>query len=450
MVSSLLSKKSFKGTITFFVSCFLILGSFQALADDYTSTNFILRDPVIVDQAGFSTSNNFQYFSSNGQTSPGESTSSNFTYRSGFLYFPTASSPAISATAGDGQVSLTWTAATATLANITNYELGTATVSGGPYTFQSIGNVLSFVKTGLTNGTNYYFVVKADAGTLTLSQSVQVSSTPVASSTNQPSGGGSGGGGSGGGGSVGGGSSASNGVVPQVNFLGRAYPLSKVTVLKDGQVAITTIAGPDANFSVGLSGISTGNYIFSLYGEDNKGQRSTLFNFPLYITENAATTIGGIFIAPTIDVDKDQVKRGENIAIFGQSAPDSEITVSVNSDQEIFEKVKAKQDGSYLYNFDTSPLEDGQHSTKSKSAISGEISSFGKSVGFIIGSTSIAKAAVYCGKTDLNCDGRVNLVDFSILAYWYNKPNFPRKVDFNGDGKVDLTDFSIMAYYWTG
>jgi hypothetical protein len=41
-------------------------------------------------------------------------------------------------------------------------------------------------------------------------------------------------------------------------------------------------------------------------------------------------------------------------------------------------------------------------------------------------------------------------VDFSITAYWYGKENPPADVDFNGDGKVNLVDFSIMAFYWTG
>jgi hypothetical protein len=60
-----------------------------------------------------------------------------------------------------------------------------------------------------------------------------------------------------------------------------------------------------------------------------------------------------------------------------------------------------------------------------------------------------------CGKADLNCDGRVNLVDFSIAAYWYKRPlndafKAIEKDRLNGDGKIDLIDFSIMAYYWTG
>ncbi len=57
-------------------------------AADYSSSNFILRDPVITVGGGRSISTSFEYFSSMGQTITGESTSSTFITKSGFLYFP--------------------------------------------------------------------------------------------------------------------------------------------------------------------------------------------------------------------------------------------------------------------------------------------------------------------------------------------------------------------------
>jgi len=51
---------------------------------------------------------------------------------------------------------------------------------------------------------------------------------------------------------------------------------------------------------------------------------------------------------------------------------------------------------------------------------------------------------------DINEDGKVNLVDFSILLYWFGKPLNDKGVDLNGDGEIDLSDFSILAFYWTG
>jgi len=233
-----------------------------------------------------------------------------------------------------------------------------------------------------------------------------------------------------------------------VRFEGRAYPLSKVTILKDGQIAITTIAGPDAKFDVTLTGLSSGNYMFAVYGEDRNAVRSSLFTFPVYITQGASTRISGIFIAPTIGVDKEEVAHGENITIFGQTVPDGNVTISVNSHQEIFKNTSAGKDGIYLLLFDTSVLEDGQHQAKAKAASQADISSFGKTVGFSVG--AVPAAAAKGSKGDINNDGKVSLVDFSVAAYWYKRPSPPGSVDISGDGVVNLVDFSIMAYYWTG
>ena len=127
-----------------------------------------------------------------------------------------------------------------------------------------------------------------------------------------------------------------------VNFSGRAYPMSSVTILKDGQVAIQTIAGPDARFAASLTGLAAGNYTFSLYSEDINGHRSALFTFSVYVSSGASTNISGIYITPTIDIDKSQVKRGDNLAIFGQTVPDSNVTISVNSEPEYFKLIIPK------------------------------------------------------------------------------------------------------------
>lgn len=262
------------------------------------------------------------------------------------------------------------------------------------------------------------------------------------------SGGGAGGGGGGGGGP------APAPSIPATNviFSGRAYPKSTITLLKDAQIAASTIAGADSTFQLGVSNLAGGNYIFSVYSEDTKGVRSNLLTFPISVTSSATTSVGGIFIAPTIAVDKSEVRRGDNIAIFGQSSPNSEITISVNSEEEFFVKTSSDKDGVYLQNFDTSVLEMGQHFTKSKASVSGEISSFSKALGFIVGTKNVEASVSSAGesKGDLNSDKKINLIDFSIAAFWYGKASPPANVDFNADGKVNLIDFSIMAFYWTG
>lgn len=257
-----------------------------------------------------------------------------------------------------------------------------------------------------------------------------------------------------GGGGGGGGGATPPPPITAVSFSGRAYPLSQVTILKDGQIALITIAGPDAHFSATLSGLSQGNYTFAVYSEDANARRSTLFTFPVYITVGATTYISGIYIAPTIAVDKSEVRQGDNISIFGQTAPSSEVTISVHSNPEFFHYALADNDGVYLDNFDTSVLDNGAHNTKSKSARDGQISAYGHVVAFLVGDENVPidEGADDCSdiRTDINCDRRVNLVDFSILAYWYQRSDVPANVDLNNDSRVNLVDFSIMAYYWTG
>ena len=144
----------------FFISTILISSlvfstPFLAFANQ-TSASFEFENPNSkVIEGGISSSSSFRYISSSGQFVQGQSTSTSFISNAGFLYFPVATSPVLSATAGDAQVSLSWTSATGILANITSYEVGVSTSSGGTYSFTNVGTSTSSIQTGLSNGTTY-------------------------------------------------------------------------------------------------------------------------------------------------------------------------------------------------------------------------------------------------------------------------------------------------------
>lgn len=272
-------------------------------------------------------------------------------------------------------------------------------------------------------------------------------------------GGGGTGGGTGGTGGGGGGSSSSSsaststGIPTTVNFSGMGYPSSKVVILQDGVSVITTSCDPNANFSASLTGLAQGSYTFSLYTTDAQGRHSVSFSFPVFVTAGATVNIGGIVLAPTIDVDKTEVKQGDNEAIFGFAVPNSQVNISVHSGTEHLVNTKATSTGAYLYNFDTTPLELGTHNAQSHAIFTDKVSASTDPVSFIVGNQDVTKKATACSSLigDINCDGKVNLVDFSILAYWYkNKGTPPANVDLNGDGIINLIDFSILAYHWTG
>ncbi len=76
----------------------------------------------------------------------------------------------------DSQVSLTWTASS----GATSYNVLRSTTNGGPYS-QIAGGVAttSYLDTGLTNGTTYYYVVQAVNANGTSGNSNQTSATPT-------------------------------------------------------------------------------------------------------------------------------------------------------------------------------------------------------------------------------------------------------------------------------
>ena len=82
----------------------------------------------------------------------------------------------LTATAGNAQVGLNWTAAT----GATSYNLKRATVNGGPYTTITNVSTASCTDNGLANGTTYYYVVSATNAGGETANSVQANATPQA------------------------------------------------------------------------------------------------------------------------------------------------------------------------------------------------------------------------------------------------------------------------------
>lgn len=236
-----------------------------------------------------------------------------------------------------------------------------------------------------------------------------------------------------------------------VVFTGKAYPFSRVNILKDGELAITTTAGRDANFNVSLQRIPAGQYTFSAYAEDDKQIRSTALTFPVTIAANATVLASGIFLAPTITTDKSEVRRGDPLMVLGKSAPSSSIALTINSTTPRTIGVQSSGDGSYFASVDTAALEWGSHTVRSRASFDAFTTPHSSAIRFAVGTQNIATVLqTVPEKGDLNNDNRVNLVDFSVLAFWHKRPSPPAAVDINGDGIVSLVDFSILAYYWTG
>ncbi|TSC76186.1 MAG: cell wall-binding protein [Parcubacteria group bacterium Gr01-1014_31] len=430
----------------------LLLGSALVvrplLATDYTSNSFILRDPVIVVEGGRATSTSFEYFSSTSQTDIGESTSTTFIQRAGFLYFPVVTSPVVTATAGNAQVALTWTAASASLGwTVSGYEVGQSTTSGGTYSYTNVGAVTSSTQSGLTNGTAYYFVVRGlDAFSNAIATSTEATGTPAATPTPTPT--------PTPGGGTGGGASLPRPAAGTISASGTAYPGALVQLLKDGQFTVTTIAATDGTFTLRLANLTPATYRFIISATDSDGRRSDPMTVAATVTANTTTTIVGILLAPTIGTDKVEVRRGEAVVVSGQSAPGANVAILGDGpgDAEFFATQAAGADGRYRYEVDTGQLVLGGYRVRSRATVDGVNSPLNRGERFTVGErTVITPPQRSCdGPADFNHDCRVNIIDFSILVYWFYRPNPLSSVDLSSDGRVDLTDFSILIYHWTG
>jgi fibronectin type 3 domain-containing protein/predicted phosphodiesterase len=86
----------------------------------------------------------------------------------------------LSATGGDTQVTLNWVAPASDGGSaITGYNVYRGTTSGGESLLASLGNVATFLDTGLTNGTTYYYKVTAVNGVGESGDSNEASATPA-------------------------------------------------------------------------------------------------------------------------------------------------------------------------------------------------------------------------------------------------------------------------------
>jgi len=236
----------------------------------------------------------------------------------------------------------------------------------------------------------------------------------------------------------------------KISFTGIAYYLSQVEILRDGVLVSTTQAGTDARFTYNFDVSTPGTYMYTFIAIDDKGVRSTLFTIPVTIGKSVIVQISNVFIAPSVVLDKIQVLEGDRLQISGQTTPDSDVEIYISS-QEIVVHTRTDSSGHYSYSFNTIGMDEGEHFVQIRVTYQGETSSYSEKIRFFVGNKNILQQPQgTCSKSDLNGDCRVNLTDFSIEAYWFEKSNPPAKYDFNNDGQVDISDFSIMAYYWTG
>jgi len=205
------------------------------------------------------------------------------------------------------------------------------------------------------------------------------------------------------GGRHGGGSGVANGYNPgsdippgeaKVIIRGKSYPNADVHILIDGKIIGIVKADSKADFYFETTDITPGIVGFGIWSEDEKGIKSSLLTLTFRIISGAVTTISGAYLAPSIDVDKQSIKKGEMLKIFGQTIPETKVNVHINSEEEIIKQINSNESGDWILNFDTSSLSiDEFHIAKAlfQMEVSDNIikSGFSRSISFFVGETGI-------------------------------------------------------------
>lgn len=259
---------------------------------------------------------------------------------------------------------------------------------------------------------------------------------------------GSGGGGGGGGSSGGSGGSDVELGDTQINVEGIAYPGETVHILLDTVEVGTVRADSSGEFEFATDA-SPGTASLGFWSLDENRNRSITFNTTFDVTQGAITNVRGILLPPTIAVPSAEINPGDVLSFSGQAAPEQTLQLFIGDDQVA--ETQTDSDGVWAIEYDTSGLPAAEYIAKAR-FVSGEgsltsQSSFSSSLALFLGVEGRATTP-----SDLNRDGSINLIDFSILIFWWqtNGGTSDPPADINGNGNVGIEDFSILLFNWTG
>lgn len=235
-----------------------------------------------------------------------------------------------------------------------------------------------------------------------------------------------------------------------VTISGSASPNSTISVLKDGSIVATTQTKSDGSFTVTSPSFERGTYSFMTYVTDRARRRSSSYTSTMAFAQGTNNTISNIVIPPTIALEDDSVGTSDEVVVSGEAVPGATIDLlidgAVKYSASSTKSVAGSADGLWKISFNASQLSRGTHLLRARAIVPGRTQS-GVSTVLMLG-VGEEPSPASLRTADLNRDGKVNLVDFSILlSKWQSDDEV---ADINADGTVNIADFSIMLFQWTG
>lgn len=254
--------------------------------------------------------------------------------------------------------------------------------------------------------------------------------------------------------------------VTEVIFSGYASPNSQIVVKEDGSVVGTTTSDSGGNWTKTISVAVPSNHTYELYATDTSSLATATISYSLSVAGGTTTSIGNIVMPSTITLN--------GSTLSGKSYPSSSLTLTSNLGDTLTLTVPT----SGIWSLDlTTWLSGGPHSISAVSSIGSYLSLNSSSVSYTAptpspsptqtptpaptnptsSSPSLATPTPSPTTTptpkpypitlyDQNNDGRLSLSElYGVISSWI-KRHLP--CDLNRDTRCDLIDLSILLYYF--
>jgi hypothetical protein len=237
---------------------------------------------------------------------------------------------------------------------------------------------------------------------------------------------------------------------------GFASPSSNVFVLVDGVRKATARANALGRFDALASNLERGAYTVSVYMVDNQGRTSASYTSTLSLQQGTTNSIQGIMVPPTAEVSALAVDPGTPVVVRGEAAPGATVTLTLTPQGGVLGDAQrfvattsdgtAGTSGGWQVTVPTDGLSRGTYTARARAQFAGQSESNASKVVFLgIGEEPSPDLSA---RADINGDGKVNLIDFSILLSSWGRDD--EATDLNLDGTTNLADFSILLFNWTG
>lgn len=249
------------------------------------------------------------------------------------------------------------------------------------------------------------------------------------------------------------------------SFSGYCSPNSVVTFLENGVSVGTTTSDSAGYFSKDIEKDDETSHTFSYYCTDSSGDTSSTLSTTSSTTINNNVTTSEIVVPPTIELAATSVDVSDSVSISGYTIPNSTVTVTINS-LTITKTTTSNSSGYWSVSVPASEIGSGSHTVSTVVTMGSTTSASSSTLSFnitgsVAGSTATPTPAtatttptptvIQYLPADFNKDRAVNNIDLGLFL-----ANFEKSVtknieifDLNNDGKIDIVDFSILLYYFS-